>query len=138
MASLNQCNFIGNLGGDPELRYMQNGKAVAKFSIACNEKWKDKETGQQQERTEWVNVSAFGRLAEIVGEYLKKGSQVYVSGKMQTNKAKDREGLERYYTGIIAGQLVMLGSKEQAQNSSVPGNAQEVSAQPDFDDSIPF
>ena len=83
---LNQCNFIGRLGNDPEVRYMPDGKAAANISIGCSEKWKDKQTGEQKERTEWVRGSAFGKLAEIMGEYLRKGSLVYISGKMQTSQ----------------------------------------------------
>lgn len=109
---LNKCMFIGRLGNDPEVRYMPNGNAVASFSIACGEKWKDQQ-GQAQERTEWVNLTAFGKLAEIVGEYLRKGSKVFVEGKMKTEKYTDNNGVEKYSTKIIAQNMQMLDSKPQ-------------------------
>lgn len=112
---LNQCNFIGRLGNDPEVRYMPDGKAAANISIGCSEKWKDKQTGEQKERTEWVRCSAFGKLAEIMGEYLRKGSLVYVSGKMQTKKWQDQSGNDRYTTEIIISEMKMLGSKSDNQ-----------------------
>lgn len=112
---LNQCNFIGRLGSDPEVRYMQDGKAAATISIGCSEKWKDKATGEQKERTEWVRCVAFGKLAEIMGEYLRKGSLVYVSGKMQTKKWQDQSGNDRYTTEIITSDMKMLGSKSDGQ-----------------------
>lgn len=109
---LNKCMFIGRLGNDPECRYMPNGNAVASFSIACGEKWKDQQ-GQVQERTEWVNCTAFGKLAEIVGEYLRKGSKVFVEGKMKTEKYKDNNGVEKYSTKITVQNMQMLDSKPQ-------------------------
>lgn len=123
---LNQCNFIGRLGQDPEVRYTQDQKAIANISIGCSEKWKDK-SGQQQERTEWVRCSAFGKLAEIMGEYLRKGSLVYVSGKMQTRKWQDQQGQDRYTTEIVISEMKMLSSNQnngqqpqQQQNSQQP------------------
>ena len=112
---LNQCNFIGRLGNDPEVRYMPDGKAAANISIGCSEKWKDKNTGEQKEKTEWVKCSAFGKLAEIMGEYLRKGSLVYVSGKMQTRKWQDQNGQDRYTTEIIVSEMKMLSSKSDNQ-----------------------
>lgn len=109
---LNKCMFIGRLGNDPEVRYMPNGNAVASFSIACGEKWKDQQ-GQVQERTEWVNCTAFGKLAEIVGEYLRKGSKVFIEGKMKTEKYTDNNGVEKYSTKIIVNNMQMLDSKPQ-------------------------
>lgn len=109
---LNSCSFIGRLGKDVEMRYMPNGKAVASFSIACGESWKDQQ-GQKQERTEWVNITAFDKLAEIIGEYLAKGSKVYIQGKMKTEKYTDNNGVEKYSTKIIAQNMQMLDSKPQ-------------------------
>lgn len=151
MASLNQCNFIGNLGKDPEIRYMPNGDPVANFSIGCNENWKDK-NGDKQERTEWVRVSAFGKLAEIIGEYLKKGSQVFISGRMQTRKYHDKDGNDRYTTEIVANEMKMLGGKpersagaeRQERDSHLPiapkpRPAREPGSDDDFGgDDIPF
>lgn len=109
---LNKCMFIGRLGNDPDCRYMPNGNAVASFSIACGEKWKDQQ-GQVQERTEWVNCTVFGKLAEISGEYLRKGSKVFIEGKMKTEKYTDNNGVEKYSTKIIAQNMQMLDSKPQ-------------------------
>lgn len=107
---LNQCQFIGRLGKDPEMRYMQSGEALASFSIAVGSKWKDKQ-GEAKESTEWVNITAFGKLAEICGEYLKKGSQVFVSGRMKTDKYTDKDGLEKYSTKVVISDMQMLGGK---------------------------
>lgn len=112
---LNQCNFIGRLGNDPEVRYLPDGKAAASISIGCSEKWKDKQTGEQKERTEWVRCVSFGKLAEIMGEYLRKGSLVYVSGKMQTKKWQDQSGQDRYTTEIVVSEMKMLSSKSDKQ-----------------------
>ena len=112
MASLNQCNFIGNLGSEPDLKYTASGNAIANISIACTETWRDKESGDKKESVEWVRIVFFGRLAEIVGEWLHKGSQVYVSGRMQTKKYTDKEGAVKYSTSIIATEMKMLGSKD--------------------------
>lgn len=112
---LNQCNFIGRLGNDPEIRYMPDGKAAATISIGCSEKWKDKQTNEQRERTEWVRCVSFGKLAEIMGEYLRKGSLVYVSGKMQTKKWQDQSGQDRYTTEIVVSEMKMLGGKSDSQ-----------------------
>lgn len=111
MASLNKVLLIGNLGRDPEVRYMTNGEAVANFSIATTESWKGKD-GQKQERTEWHNIVMYRKLAEIAGQYLKKGSAVYVEGKLQTRKWQDKNtGQDRYTTEIIADEMKMLGGR---------------------------
>lgn len=112
MASVNKWIGIGNLGNDPEVRFLPSGEAVSNFQIACSESWKDK-AGQKQEHTEWVRVSLFGKTAEIAGEYLKKGSQVYIEGKLQTRKWTDKEGQERYTTEIRADRMQMLGKSRQ-------------------------
>ena len=122
---LNQCNFIGRLGQDVEIRYMPDGKAAANISIGCSEKWKDKQTGEQKERTEWVRGSAFGKLAEIMGEYLRKGSLVYISGKMQTRKWQDQTGQDRYSTEIVINEMKMLGSKSDNQGQQQQGGYQQ-------------
>ena len=126
---LNKCDFIGRLGQDPEVRYMQDGKAAANISIGCSEKWKDKVTSEQKEKTEWVKCSAFGKLAEIMGEYLRKGSLVYVSGKMQTRKWQDQSGVDRYTTEIIINDMKMLGSKPESQGGNQPQQQQQAPQQ---------
>ena len=110
MSSVNKVLLIGNLGRDPETRYMTDGGAITNVSIATTESWKDKQ-GEKQEKTEWHRVCFFGKLAEIAGEYLKKGSQVYVEGKLQTRKWTDKEGVEKFSTEIIAERMQMLGSR---------------------------
>jgi single-strand DNA-binding protein len=110
MASVNKVILVGNLGKDPESRYLPDGGAVCNFSVATTDKWKDK-SGEQQERTEWHRVSTFAKLAEICGEYLKKGSQVYIEGRLQTRKWQDKEGHDRYTTEIVADRMQMLGSR---------------------------
>lgn len=161
---INKVILVGNLGKDPEIRYTASGAAVANTTLATAESWKDKQTGEKQERTEWHRVVFFGRLAEIVGEYLKKGSQIYVEGRLQTNKWQDQNGQDRYSTDIVANDMQMLGSKDsgggggggrspdfdeanfdqsQPSNNSSgksapkPANA-PASAADDFDDDIPF
>jgi single-strand DNA-binding protein len=101
--------LVGNLGRDPEVRYMPSGGAVANLAIATSEQWKDKQTGQQQEKTEWHRVVMFGRLGEIAGEYLKKGQQVYIEGRLQTRKWQGQDGQDRYTTEIVANEMQMLG-----------------------------
>jgi single-strand DNA-binding protein len=129
---------IGNLGRDPELRFMADGKAVTNFSYAITEKYKDK-TGNQQEVTEWVTVATFGRLAEIAGEYLKKGSKVYVEGKMKTEKYTDKQGVEKYTTKIICEKLDILSSKSDTPQSAAKPAAAPTSGFDDMpDDDIPF
>ena len=121
---LNRCDFIGRLGKDPEIRYTPNGTAVANFSIAVGEKWKDKNTGEQKEKTEWIRVVAFGKLAEICGEYLEKGKQIYLSGKLQTREWDDKEGNKRYTTEIVANQMQMLGGGNRDDESGSSGKTQ--------------
>ena len=108
---VNKVIIVGNLGKDPETRYMPSGSAATNLRIATTEAWKDKQTGDQQERTEWHAVAMFGRLAEIAAEYLRKGSQVYIEGKLRTRKWQDKEGKDRYTTEIVADEMQMLGSK---------------------------
>ena len=145
---INKVILVGTLGKDPEVRYMPNGNAVTDVSIATSESWKDKNTGEQQERTEWHKVTFFQRLAEIVGEYLKKGSKIYVEGKLQTDKWKDKEGNARYVTKIVANEMQMLDSKSSSGQIQAPQNNQQpqsgpqggdFNGTPGFDDTdIPF
>jgi single-strand DNA-binding protein len=111
MSGINKVILIGNLGRDPETRYMPSGKAATNFSIATSERFKDRETGEPQERTEWHRIATFDRLAEISAEYLKKGSKVYIEGRLRTRKWQDKEGKDRYSTEIIADQMQMLDSR---------------------------
>ena len=117
---VNKVILVGNLGQDPEIRYMQNGKAVANLSMATSETWKDQQ-GQQQEKTEWHRVIAFDKLAEIIGEYVKKGSKIYCEGKLQTRKWTDQQGVERYSTEIVISEMQMLDSKPQGQQQAQHG-----------------
>ncbi|MFM9834926.1 MAG: single-stranded DNA-binding protein [Methylophilaceae bacterium] len=119
MASVNKVILVGNLGRDPEVRYMPNGEAVANFSIATTENWKDK-SGVKQEKTEWHNIVMYRRLAEIAGEYLKKGRPVYIEGRLQTRKW-EKDGVTRYTTEIIGDQMQMLGSKSDGGGASYDG-----------------
>ncbi len=150
---VNKVILVGNLGRDPEVRYSANGQAIANVTIATTESWKDKNTGEKQEKTEWHRIVFFGRLGEIAGEYLKKGSQIYVEGRLQTRKWQDKEGKDRYTTEIVANEMQMLGSKGGAasgeyagQSSSQASDSKSAPAQPatqttgadDFDDDIPF
>jgi single-strand DNA-binding protein len=112
MASVNKVIIVGNLGRDPEIRYMPSGDAIANIAVATSYKSKDKNTGEQKELTEWHRISFFGRLAEIVGQYLKKGSSVYVEGRLQTRKYTDKDGVEKYATDIIAETMQMLGGRQ--------------------------
>jgi single-strand DNA-binding protein len=134
--------FIGNLGRDPEVKYMPSGDAVANISIGVTETWKDKSTGEKKEATEWVRISFFGKLAEIAGEYLKKGSQVYVEGAMRTRKYTDKDGVEKYVTEIRGDTMKMLGSRPAGDGQ--PSQRQHPTKQKtadDFafeDDAIPF
>jgi single-strand DNA-binding protein len=158
MASVNKVILIGNLGRDPETRYMPDGGAITNISVATTDVWKDKQ-GEKQEKTEWHRVAFFGKLAEIAGEYLKKGSQVYVEGRLQTRKWQDKEGVDKYTTEIVADRMQMLGSRQgmggggadreapadRGEGGSARGAA---SAKPaaakaggkfdDFEDDIPF
>ncbi len=153
---INKVILIGNLGNDPEVRYMPSGSAVANVSLATSESWRDKQTGEQNERTEWHRVVFFSRLAEIVGEYLRKGSKVYVEGRLQTRKYTDKSGVERYSTEIVADNMQMLDSRAGSSASFAPeppaapgpsSSPAQGQAQPqppsgggpdDFDDDIPF
>lgn len=149
MASINKVILIGNLGRDPEVRYLPDGGAITNISIATTEVWKDK-SGEKQERTEWHRVAFFGRLAEIAGEYLKKGSQVYVEGSLRTRKWQDKEGQERYTTEIVASEMKMLGSRgggAEPMTREAPAAAEGGGAKPqakkggafdEMDDDIPF
>ncbi|MEN9479083.1 MAG: hypothetical protein RLZZ298_478 [Pseudomonadota bacterium] len=112
MASVNKWIGIGNLGKDPDMRYTASGEAICNFSIACSETWKDKATGEKKEMTEWVRISFFGKIAEICGQYLKKGSQVYIEGSLRTRKWTDKDGQERYTTEIRGDEMKMLGSRQ--------------------------
>ena len=152
MASINKVIIVGNLGRNPENRYMPSGEQVTSIAVATTDRWRDKATGDMKEQTEWHRISFFGKLAEIAGQYLKKGSQVYIEGRIRTNKYTDRDGVERYQTQIIADTMQMLGSKQDgsAQPAGTKQPAQRNSyaeakqtgrrpAQPTDDDSdIPF
>ena len=153
MASLNKVILIGNLGQDPEVRYMPNGEAVTNITVATTENWKDK-NGEKQEKTEWHRVTFYRKLAEIAGEYLKKGRQVYVEGRLETRKWTDKEGKERYTTEVIASDMKMLGPRpgmgggdniERTERSASAGAAgasapaEKSGARfDDFEDDIPF
>lgn len=123
MASVNKVIIVGNLGRDPEVRHMPSGDAIANIAVATSYKSKDRDTGEQKELTEWHRIAFFGRLAEIVGQYLKKGSSVYVEGRLQTRKYTDKDGIERYATDIIAESMQMLGSRQGASDSQAPAAA---------------
>ena len=118
MASVNKVIIVGNLGRDPETRYMPSGDAMTNIAVATTDKWKDKATGEQKEATEWHRIAFFGKLAEIAGQYLKKGSQVYIEGKLRTRKWTDKDGIEKYSTEIIADSMQMLGSRQGAGGGS--------------------
>ena len=150
---INKVILVGNCGKDPETRYMPSGGAVTNVSIATAEGWKDKQTGETKERTEWHNIVFFNRLAEIAGEYLKKGSQIYVEGSLRTRKWQDKEGKDRYTTEIVANEMQMLGSRSgggndntdysQERSSSAPSSSAKRESAPamaedGFDDDIPF
>jgi len=139
MASVNKVILIGNLGRDPEVRYTPSGTAVANFSVATTENWTNRE-GEKQSRTEWHRVVAWGRLGETCGEYLSKGSQVYIEGSIQTNEWEDKEGSKRQTTEIRAWRMQMLGSRGSANvppEADLGGNA-ELAAKEPSDDDIPF
>jgi single-strand DNA-binding protein len=157
---INKVIIVGNLGGDPETRYMPSGSAVTNITVATNESWKDKQTGEQKERTEWHKVAMFNRLAEIAAEYLRKGSQVYIEGKLRTRKWQGKDGQDRYTTEIVADEMQMLGGRGGAgggggsfggggggqqgggqQGGDQQGGGGSAPPQPgpdDFDDDIPF
>ena len=149
MASVNKAILIGNLGKDPDVRYSPDGSAITNITLATTENWKDK-SGEKQEKTEWHRVAFFGKLAEIAGEYLKKGSQVYVEGRIQTRKWQDKEGQDRYTTEIVADRMQMLGSHGNSfEVSDSPSESRPPQQRPaqqaqqkggfdDMDDDIPF
>lgn len=128
---LNQVQLIGRLGKDPEVRYMPNGEAVCNFSIATSESWNDRQTGQKTERTEWHNITLYRRLAEVAGQYLRKGSQVYIEGKIQSRKYVDKNGIERTAYEIIGSEMKMLGDTSSgAQNQAQPPAQNQAQPQP--------
>ena len=149
---VNKVIIVGNLGNDPDTRYMPSGSAVTNLSVAMNESWKDKQTGEQKDRTEWHRVAMFGRLAEIAAEYLRKGSQVYIEGKLRTRKWQDQQGNDRYSTEIIADEMQMLGGRSGAGAPAMGDSGPPPGPPPqggggggggnapsgDFDDNIPF
>ena len=146
--SLNKVILIGNLGRDPEVRYMPNGEAVCNFSIASSETWNDRQTGQRQERTEWHNITLYRRLAEVAGQYLKKGSQVYIEGRIQSRKYTGKDGIERTAYEIIGSEMKMLGGgndsgQQNAQHTPPAPPSRQAPAAPaqpvdDIDDDVPF
>ena len=144
MSSLNKVMIIGNLGADPDTRYLPSGSAVTNLSVATSERWKDKESGEQKERTEWHRVSLFNRTAEVAAEYLHKGSKVYIEGQLQTRKWQDKDGQDRWTTEIKGQRLVMLdsrgdGQQQQRRQEQPPASEPDAGpAQDDFDDDIPF
>ena len=144
---VNKVILVGNLGADPEVKYMPNGNAVANVTLATSESWKDKQSGEQKDKTEWHRVVFFRRLAEIAGEYLKKGSQVYLEGKLQTRKWQDKNGNDRYTTEIIANEMQMLGGRGGGGSAGFSSNDAPAAQTPapavaeaggEFDDDIPF
>ncbi len=142
---INKVILVGNVGGDPETRYMPSGSAVTNITVATNETWKDKQTGEKKERTEWHRVALFNRLAEVAAEYLRKGSQVYIEGKLRTRKWQGKDGQDRYTTEIIASEMQMLGGRGGSggganfgDDNQGGGNAPPQPGPDDFDDDIPF
>lgn len=153
MASVNKWIGIGNLGADPESRFTPSGDAVCNIRIACTESWRDKATGERKEATEWVRIAFYGRLAEIAGQYLRKGSQVYIEGSLRTRKWQDKDGKDQYTTEIRANEMKMLGSRQDGDSASrqqsAPQQPRTQQSKPqqsggaqggfgDFDDDIPF
>jgi single-strand DNA-binding protein len=159
MASVNKVIIVGNLGRDPETRYMPNGEAVTNIAVATTESWKDKNSGEKKELTEWHRITFYRKLAEIAGQYLKKGSQIYVEGRLQTRKWQDKDGVERYTTEIIADTMQMLGgratggasiddggsyggaSQQAPRQNTAPARQPVTQSSPSFsdmDDDIPF
>jgi single-strand DNA-binding protein len=150
MASVNKVTILGNLGRDPEIRALPNGDAVANITVATTDKWKDKNTGEMKEATEWHRVNFFGRQAEIVGEYVKKGDPIYIEGSIHTRKWTDGNGIERYSTEIKASSMQLLGSRksdDQPRQGGTPTQPQKPPQRPapqassgfeDMDDDIPF
>lgn len=135
MASVNKTTLVGNLGADPEIRYMPDGTPTASVTIATTDTWKDKATGEKKEKTEWHRVVFFKGLAEVVGEYLKKGSQIYVEGKLRTRKWTDKEGIDRYTTEIVCQEMQMLGKKSSNEVQNAPRHDTPPA---DQEDDVPF
>ena len=141
MSGINKVIIVGNLGQDPEVRELNNGGSVTTISVATSEKWKDKNTGEDVVKTEWHRIVFFNKLAEISGNYLRKGSQVYTEGKLQTRKWQDNNGQDRYTTEIVGSQMQMLGSKgdnSAPQQQQAPQAVQSPQQPPAFDDDVPF
>ena len=146
---INKVILVGTLGADPDTRYTPSNAAVTNLSLATNESWKDKQSGEQKEKTEWHRIVMFNRLAEIASEYLRKGSQIYIEGKIQTRKWEDKEGKDRWTTEIVANEMQMLGGRSSGENSGGASGSEFASsgssasapssdASDDFDDDIPF
>jgi len=140
MSSVNKALIIGNLGQDPEIKYTQSGSPVANLSVATSERWKDKNTGEQKEQTEWHRVVVFGRLAEIAEQYLKKGSKVFIEGKIQTRDWEDAEGNKKYTTEVVAREMTMLDSRASTDSSasSSDNSAKDAAKDDNFEEDIPF
>ena len=139
MASINNVILLGNLGADPEMRYTAGGDAVASISIATSSSWNDKQSGEKREKTEWHRVVFFRRLAEVVGEYMKKGSSIYVEGQLQTNSYEDKNtGERKFSTQIVAREMQMLGSRNNVDGQQEPSQEMQSQEPPTFDDEIPF
>jgi len=144
---VNKVILVGNLGRDPEIRYTASGSAIANLALATTDSWKDKQSGDRQDKTEWHKVVMFGRLGEIAGQYLHKGSQVYIEGRLQTSKWQDKEGKDRYTTEIVANEMQMLGGRGGSDAAFTPSPSSAPVSQPaapvaasghDLDDDIPF
>lgn len=142
MASVNKVIIVGNLGADPESRFAPSGDAICNIRVATSEAWKDRQTGERKEATEWHRINFYGKLAEIAGQYLRKGSQVYIEGSLRTRKWTDKDGQEKYSTEIRADEMKMLGGKPEGQQQAAPQRQAprqtQQSSEFDMDDSIPF
>ena len=144
MRGVNKVIIVGSVGNDPDIKATTSGQTIVNMSVATSESWRDKQTGEKVEKTEWHRVVMFGKVAEIAGQYLAKGSQVYIEGKLQTRKWQDKEGHDRYSTEVVVdagGTMQMLGGKQEGKQSSYPQKPAQRPAQnsvPDFDDDIPF
>lgn len=140
MASVNKVIIVGNLGRDPETRYSPSGDAITNIAVATTESWKDKNTGEKKEQTEWHRIAFYRKLAEIAGQYLKKGSAVYIEGKLQTRKWNDKEGVERYTTEIIADSMQMLGGGTKSDDAAPRQQSKQQFSTPDnfVSDDVPF
>lgn len=138
MSSVNKAILIGALGRDPEVRYLPNGDAVANLSIATNSSWKDKSTRERKQETEWHRLTAYGKIAEIIGEYCKKGKSIYVEGRLKTRKWQDKEGVERYTTEIVVDQMQLLGGRDDGEQAEPRQTKVVPKPLADMDDDIPF